>query len=267
MRYLSAAKLSAAALILTGTGYFAWTVSAHSTGMTGLTQKTGGEGCSCHGSQSSNVTVSINGPSEVAAGQTAAYTVTVTGGPLAKAGVDIAASAGSTLTPGSGLQTIGSELTHVSPKAPVSGTVTFDFIYKAPASAGTATLYATSNSVNANGNSIGDQWNHAPDKTITITSSTGVGETGNPSGFSLNDNYPNPFNPATTLSFTVPQTGRVVIYLRDIQGKTIRTLAEETVPAGLFSRSFDFSDLPSGSYLWSVAWNGKVETRKMTLLK
>lgn len=259
-------KLILTLLAIGGTGYIGATLWAHSTGMNGLTNKDGGDGCSCHGSKSSAVTVSINGPETLVTGATGSFTVIITGGPLVKAGTDIAASAG-TLIAGSGMHTQSGDITHTSPKAASGGVVTYDFMYTAPAKAGTVTLFATGNSVNANGNNSGDQWNHAPNKVISVIQGTDVSEQGHPEGFSLKQNYPNPFNPSTTLSFEIPVAGKVQVYLRDIQGRTIRTLVDQVVPAGEFNRGFDFSDLPSGNYLYTLAYNGQTQTKVMSLVK
>ncbi len=140
---------------------------AYSTGITGRTLKNG-DGCTCHGSSAAGVTVTINGPASMQVNQTADFTVTISGGPLVKAGTNIAASSG-TLIAGAGLQLLSSELTHISPMSPSGGTVSFSFQYKAPASAGTVTLYANGNSVNDNGSNDGDNWNFALNKTVNVT--------------------------------------------------------------------------------------------------
>lgn len=140
---------------------------ASSSGITGQTSLNG-NGCDCHGPLSSNVTVMINGPDTLTVNQTADYTVTISGGPLVRGGTNIASSLG-VLNAGAGLQKISGELTHTSPKSPVSGVVAFNFSYTAPSSIGEATLYANGNSVNFNGGSNGDEWNFAPNKVITVT--------------------------------------------------------------------------------------------------
>lgn len=177
---------------------------AFSSGITGQTKKSGTDGCNCHGSSpSTSVNVSIVGPSSLIIGQKAAYSVTVSGGPLVRAGTNIAASAGTLgLITGSGLQTMFGELTHTSPKAPVSGTVTFQFDYTAPATPGNVTLYANGNSVNFNGGSNGDQWNFAADK-IVVVNTTSVDDNAIVNKFKLEQNYPNPFNPSTRIQYSV----------------------------------------------------------------
>jgi hypothetical protein len=141
---------------------------AYSTGITGVTLKNG-DGCTCHGpTPFENVFVQINGPDTLVYNQSASYTVTVSGGPLSAAGTNIAASTGLLTTAGTGLQKIGDELTHTSPKSPSSGVVTFSFNYTAPSVTSTITLYANGNSVNLSGGNEGDQWNFASNKTVVV---------------------------------------------------------------------------------------------------
>ena len=143
----------------------------YSGGIVGRTLKGPDPGCSCHNTNSSpGVNVVISGPSTLAPNQTATYNVTISGGPLMRAGVNIASSLGS-LSPvsGSGLVLEANELKHSSPKSPSGGVVTFSFNYTAPPTIGTQTIYATANSVNFNGNSSGDQWNHASNFTINVS--------------------------------------------------------------------------------------------------
>lgn len=149
---------------------------AFSTGITGRTLKPGGDpGCTCHASDPSPaVTVSITGPDSILANQQVTYTVTISGGTLIRGGTNIAASNGVLAPVTSDLQLMDGELTHVSPKEPVSGTVTFQFNYTSPAALGNQTLFANGNSVNFNGNNGGDQWNFAPSKTVKIVLSVPV---------------------------------------------------------------------------------------------
>ncbi|HRI46876.1 MAG TPA: T9SS type A sorting domain-containing protein [Ignavibacteriaceae bacterium] len=141
---------------------------AYSTGITGVTPKNG-VGCNCHNpTSSSNVNVVISGPTQLTPNQMAEYTLTVSGGPLVAAGTNIAASVG-TLTAGTGMQKIGDELTHTSPKQAVDGIVTFTFNYTAPATPQTITLYGAGNSVNLNGGNDGDQWNFATNFSVEVS--------------------------------------------------------------------------------------------------
>ncbi len=86
-----------------------------------------------------------------------------------------------------------------------------------------------------------------------------------PTEFSLHQSYPNPFNPSTTITFSVPITGHVVIKVYDVLGREITTLVDEIVAAGTFETQFDAGDLPSGAYLYRME-SGNFHATKSTIL-
>ncbi len=237
-------------------------------GVTGKT-KLNGSGCTCHGNNpTSTVGVTISGPAELLPGQKGIYRVTITGGPLVAAGTNIATTGG-TLTPvtGSGLQKIGDELTHTSPKSPVSGAVTFDFELTAPSKPGSVTLYANGNSVNRNGSSSGDQWNFAPNFLINIL--TSVDDNITLKEFKLYQNYPNPFNPSTLISYSIPENGLVKLKIYDLFGREIVTLVNDFQNEGVHEIVFDAGkyNLSSGSYFYELEANGRRDVKKFVLMK
>ena len=243
---------------------------AYSTGITGRTHKNG-IGCTCHNpNPSSNVIVAIVGPDTLKTGEMAAYSVTISGGPLVRAGTDIAVSAG-TLSPISSdlrLDPSDGELTHTLPKAPSGGKVTFTFSYTAPAAAGTITMYANGNSVNFNGvNDTGDQWNFAPDKKIAIVGVTGIDENIQASRFILNQNYPNPFNPTTQIEFSLAKSGIVKLEVYNSLGYKIKTLVSQFMHEGTYSYTFDASGFASGIYYYKLVADNFSQIKKMVLLK
>jgi hypothetical protein len=85
----------------------------------------------------------------------------------------------------------------------------------------------------------------------------------------LEQNYPNPFNPSTSISFSIPQPGKVSLKVYDISGKEIASLiSDEYLNTGVYSKSFNGANLASGVYFYSILVNGKVFlTRKMLLIK
>jgi hypothetical protein len=87
-----------------------------------------------------------------------------------------------------------------------------------------------------------------------------------PSSFNLSA-FPNPFNPSTTLSFTLPQTGSVRLAVYDILGREVKLLQEGIVEAGEYAVTFDGSDLSSGIYFARLESTGMVKTQKLLLLK
>lgn len=243
---------------------------AFSSGITGQTKKSTTDGCSCHGSfPSSSVNVSIVGPSSLIIGQKAAYSVTISGGPLVRAGTNIAASAGTLgLITGSGLQTMSGELTHTSPKSPVSGTVTFQFDYTAPSTPGNITLFANGNSVNFNGGNNEDQWNFAADK-IVVVNTTSVDDNALVNKFKLEQNYPNPFNPETKINYQIPNSNHVTIKLHDLLGREIAVLVNEFKNEGEHEINFDAAryDLQSGVYYYRLDTEGFSSVKKLMYLK
>ncbi len=85
--------------------------------------------------------------------------------------------------------------------------------------------------------------------------------------FSLSQNYPNPFNPSTNLKFGIPDLGFVSLKVYDALGKVVRTLVNESRPAGYYNVEFDGSDLPSGVYFYKLERGDFIETKRMLLIK
>ena len=85
--------------------------------------------------------------------------------------------------------------------------------------------------------------------------------------FTLLQNYPNPFNPATTISYQVPYTSRVLIKVFDVIGKEIITLVNEIKAYGTHEVTFDASTLPSGLYVYRMFADNRTFTKKMMLAK
>ena len=88
-----------------------------------------------------------------------------------------------------------------------------------------------------------------------------------PSTAALHDNYSNPFNPTTTISYEVPAQVQVSLMVYDMLGREVSTLVDADQPAGRYEVTFDASGLPSGTYLYQlIAGNEKV-TKKLILAK
>lgn len=94
-------------------------------------------------------------------------------------------------------------------------------------------------------------------------------ETVLPQELTLEQNFPNPFNPSTTISFSIPRDGYVSLKVYDVSGREVATLIDnEVLNTGSYSKSFNADNLASGVYLYSILINGKVSlTRKMLLIK
>jgi len=88
-----------------------------------------------------------------------------------------------------------------------------------------------------------------------------------PTEVSLLPNYPNPFNPTTTIRFTLQSGGNVNISVFDVLGRQVAQLADRRFAPGEHRISFDAESFPSGQYLLRMIAGGQVYTRKITLLK
>jgi hypothetical protein len=80
-------------------------------------------------------------------------------------------------------------------------------------------------------------------------------------------NYPNPFNPNTTIKYSVPTNGFVNLSVFNAIGEEVRTLVSEIKSAGNYVINFDAGNLTSGVYLYKLQAGSFVETKKMILLK
>ncbi len=85
--------------------------------------------------------------------------------------------------------------------------------------------------------------------------------------FSLSQNFPNPFNPSTNISFTIPNSGFVTLKVYDILGKEIATLINEELNAGNYTKTFNATNLSSGVYFYKLQTSKFSETKKMILMR
>lgn len=242
---------------------FVTVILAHST-YTGYTRKTSSTGCSCHGSASSTVTVSISGPAQVQAGSTSTYQVTISGGSGTRVCTDIAASSGSLQPFDSALKLSGNELITNGTKTYTNGQYVYSFNYTAPATGGNQTLYATGLATNSSG-----QWNFAPDKVISVVTATDVMTNSIPAEYALEQNYPNPFNPSTLIKYSIAETGNVTLKIYDMLGNEIETLVNEIKLPGNYSVQFSSENLnlASGIYFYKLRTEKFSSTKKMLLVK
>lgn len=116
---------------------------------------------------------------------------------------------------------------------------------------------------------------------LKFTALTGIKPISNnvPSSFKLYNNYPNPFNPTTKITFSIPLIkvgdpawtegagGFVTLKLYDLLGHTVATLVNEKLSPGTYEINWDASNFPSGVYFYKLITNEFVTTKKMILLK
>ena len=130
-------------------------------------------------------------------------------------------------------------------------------------------------SISANFGSITPAWNGLEDIFVAKLSPGGVDIADDvqipPSAFQMR-NYPNPFNPETTISYTLPTAGLVSLEIYNSRGQLVRSLLQEEQSAGEHTLIWNGKDdsghsVASGLYLCRIACNGIHEMRKMLLMK
>ena len=93
-----------------------------------------------------------------------------------------------------------------------------------------------------------------------------------PIEFALHNNYPNPFNPLTTLRYDLPEDSEVTIIIYDMLGRQVRALVNQSQEAGyksiIWNATNDYGrPVSAGVYLFQIKAGEYVSTRKMVLLK
>ncbi len=88
-----------------------------------------------------------------------------------------------------------------------------------------------------------------------------------PASFNLQQNFPNPFNPSTSISYQIPERSYVTLKVYDILGNEVAELVNGTKEAGIHSVKFDAASLPSGVYIYSIKAGNYTSTKKMMLTK
>jgi len=127
-------------------------------------------------------------------------------------------------------------------------------------------------SISANGNTaivggyddnggIGAAW-------VFTNSVTAVYElSGAPFSYRLLENYPNPFNPTTQISYSLAKASNVTLTIYDILGREVATLVNGKNEPGEHSVSWNALNVPSGVYFYRIVAGDFVQTKKMILLK
>jgi hypothetical protein len=88
-----------------------------------------------------------------------------------------------------------------------------------------------------------------------------------PHTFNLAQNFPNPFNPSTTIKYEIPITSKVVLKVYDLLGSEVAVLVDEVKEAGYHKVNFDGTGLVSGIYIVRIQADNFIRSKKMILLK
>ena len=95
---------------------------------------------------------------------------------------------------------------------------------------------------------------------------------GFPTAFSVNQNFPNPFNPVTTLEYSIPENMVVQVTIYDNMGRLVKNLFNASKRAGTNRIQWNATDnmnqpVPTGMYIYRIQAGNQVETNKMIYLK
>jgi hypothetical protein len=88
-----------------------------------------------------------------------------------------------------------------------------------------------------------------------------------PLGFTLEQNFPNPFNPSTTIRFSMKHADHVVLKMFNIAGQEVFTLLDGKSSSGNHTVQFNANDLGSGTYFYSLTVGKQSSVKKMVLIK
>ena len=93
-------------------------------------------------------------------------------------------------------------------------------------------------------------------------------QVGDASGYSLDQNFPNPFNPTTTIRFSVPERVRVTLKVMNLLGEEVKRIIDgEYKESGTYEVEFSEQGIPSGTYVYRLEAGNFVKSRKMVLAK
>jgi hypothetical protein len=85
--------------------------------------------------------------------------------------------------------------------------------------------------------------------------------------FELLSNYPNPFNPSTTIKYSIPTSEFVSLKVYDVLGSEVATLVNEEKPTGNYKVNFNATNLSSGIYFYTLKVGNFTQTKKLILMK
>ena len=101
----------------------------------------------------------------------------------------------------------------------------------------------------------------------TSNSTTDINEENLVTEYKLNQNFPNPFNPTTTISYQIPKSGFVNLNVYNLLGKEVAVLVSEFQNTGIYKVALNAENLSSGIYFYKLTTGNFSATKKITLLK
>ena len=102
---------------------------------------------------------------------------------------------------------------------------------------------------------------------VIVANSQNEVATSLPTTYFLSAAYPNPFNPVTTMDFTIPEAGNISVQVYNLTGQVIATLANGYMDANTYTLIWDATDVASGMYFVKAQADGFSTTKKLMLIK
>ena len=123
-----------------------------------------------------------------------------------------------------------------------------------------------------------DVWDMTPSNngpftvTLDLSATLGIDESTLPDVFALHNNYPNPFNPVTNITYDIPEVSNVSLEIYNVMGQKVRTLASGVHEPGryrvMWNATNDFGEgLSSGMYIYKIQAGDFVNVKKLILMK
>jgi plastocyanin len=88
-----------------------------------------------------------------------------------------------------------------------------------------------------------------------------------PDVFKLDQNFPNPFNPVTTIGYDIPRASNVILNVYNVLGEKIATLVSARQPAGHYEVRWNAGNTPSGIYYYQITADGFTNVKRMILIR
>lgn len=105
-------------------------------------------------------------------------------------------------------------------------------------------------------------------KYINVSPMIGIsGNETNDNDYRLYQNFPNPFNPSTTIKYSIAKSGLVTLKVYDVMGREVASLVNKRMTPGNYEMVFDGSNLTSGVYFYKLITDGFTETKCMLMIK
>lgn len=154
------------------------------------------------------------------------------------------------------------------------GELQWNTLYNGSADAGNNDDYAGAVSLNGSGEIyvFGDTQNEKNKRDFCLLKytdylSNAVNDNNNENSFILNNNFPNPFNPSTKISFSIPLTSFVRLSVYDITGREVAVLLNNQLSSGNHITEWNAENYASGTYFYKIQAGSFVQTKRMLLIK